>query len=112
VQELQIAQLQEERLDIDISDAKRAINTDYHAALASYKSDYTEWQTLKKNMQVAEEVYDIIKLQYDEGIKAYLDLVLAETDLRTAQLNYYNALYNVLASKLDLQKALGNIDFN
>lgn len=112
VQELQIAQLQEERLDIDIADTKRVINTDYQSALASYKSDYTEWQTLKENMQVAEEVYDIIKLQYDEGIKAYLDLVLAETDLRTAQLNYYNALYNVLASKLDLQKALGNIDFN
>lgn len=112
IQELQIAQLQEERLEVNVSDVKSAIHTDYQAALASYKSDYIEWQTLRENMQVAEEVYNIIKLQYDEGIKAYLDLVLAETDLRTAQLNYYNALYNVLASKLDLQKALGNIDFN
>lgn len=112
IQDLQIAQLQEERLAIEFENVKRNINTEYETALAHYKSDYNYWLTLRDNMQIAEEVYDIIKLQYDEGIKAYVDLVVAETDLRTAQLNYYNALFNVLASKLDYEKALGNIDFN
>ncbi|WPP52105.1 TolC family protein [Catalinimonas niigatensis] len=112
IQNLQIAQLQEERQDIGMADARRMINTEYERALANYKSDYNEWLTLQENVEVAEEVYDIIKLQYDEGIRAYLDLIVAETDLRTAQINYYNALYNALASKLDYQKALGNIDFN
>ena len=36
----------------------------------------------------------------------------AETDLRTSQINYLNALYSVLASKLDVQQALGNITIN
>ncbi len=112
LQNLQIAQLQEERLDIGMADTKRVIHTEYEEALANYKSDYYEWQTLRDNMLVAEEVYSTIKLQYDEGIKTYLDLIVAETDLRTAQLNFYNALYNVLSSKLDFQKAVGNIDFN
>lgn len=111
IQNLQIAQLQEDRLQMDIENVKRAINTEYETALANYKSDYNEWLTLRDNMQIAEEVYNTIKLQYDEGIKAYVDLVVAETDLRTAQINYYDALYNVLASKLDYEKALGNIDF-
>ena len=111
MQNLQIAQLQENRLEIDVENVKRAINTEYETALANYKSDYNEWLTLRDNMQIAEEVYNTIKLQYDEGIKAYVDLVIAETDLRTAQINYYDALYNVLASKLDYEKALGNIDF-
>ena len=38
IQELQIAQLQEERLEVDVSDVKRAINTDYQAAIASFRS--------------------------------------------------------------------------
>ena len=60
-------------------------------------------------MALAQDVYRILKLQYDEGVKTYLDLITAETDLRTSELNYYNALYRVLASKLDLQRAQGLI---
>ncbi|WP_299702694.1 TolC family protein [uncultured Pontibacter sp.] len=112
IQNLKIAQLQEDRLDSQIEDTRRAINTEYQTALANYKGDFTEWRTVQQNLEMAEEVYDIIKLQYDEGVKAYVDLIVAETELRSTQLNYYNALYNVLSSKLDLQRAQGNIDIN
>ncbi|NEM99073.1 TolC family protein [Pontibacter burrus] len=111
-QNVKIAQLEEERLDVEIENTRRVLNTQYQTALANYKSDYEEWRTLQNNLKMAEEVYEIIKLQYDEGVKAYVDLVVAETELRTTQLNYYNSLYNVLSSKLDLQRALGNIDIN
>ncbi|WP_276495945.1 TolC family protein [Pontibacter litorisediminis] len=112
LQNLRIARLQEERLDIAIEDTRKAINTEYQAALANYKADYTDWRTLQNNLELAQEVYDIIKLQYDEGVKAYVDLVVAESELRATQINYYNALYNLMASKLDYQRALGNIDIN
>jgi outer membrane protein TolC len=112
LQNLKIARLEEDRLDVEIEDTRRVLNTEYQTALANYKSDYTEWRTLQNNLQMAEEVYEIIKLQYDEGVKAYVDLIVAETELRTTQLNYYNALYNVMSSKLDLQRALGTIDTN
>jgi len=50
-------------------------------------------------------------LQYKEGVKTYLDVIFAESDLRTAQVNYANALYQVLSSKLDVQKQLGTIQY-
>ncbi len=112
IQNLRISQLQEQSLDVELENLQRRINTEYQTALADYKGDFSDWQTLQNNVQLAQEVYNVIKLQYDEGIKTYLDLIVAETDLRTAQLNYYNALYNVLSSKLDVQRALGNIDVN
>lgn len=112
IQNIKIAQLREKRLEVEIENTRLALNTEYQTALANYKSDYTEWRTLQRNLEMAEEVYDIIKLQYDEGVKAYVDLIIAETELRTTQINYYNALYNVLVSKLDYQRALGNIDVN
>ena len=112
IQNLRRAQLLEKRLEVESENLRKVINTQYRTALASYKSDYYEWQTLRDNVEIAEEVYNIIKLQYDEGIKTYLELVVAETDLRAAQLNYYNALYQVMESKLDLQKALGTIEVN
>jgi len=50
-------------------------------------------------------------LQYRSGIKTYLEVITSETDLRTAQINYYNALYQLLASKIDAEKALGQISY-
>jgi outer membrane protein TolC len=112
LQNVRISQLQEQGLDVELLGVQRRINTEYQRALANYKSDFQDWLTLQENVKLAEEVYNILKLQYNEGIKTYLDLIIAETDLRTAQLNYYNALYNVLASKLDVQRALGTITVN
>ncbi|WP_181303968.1 TolC family protein [Rufibacter sp. XAAS-G3-1] len=112
LQNVRISELQEESLNVELQGLQRRINTEYQTALANYKSDYNDWLTLQSNVQLAEEVYNVIKLQYNEGIKTYLDLIVAETDLRTAQLNYYNALYNVLSSKLDVQRALGTIAVN
>ncbi|KAA5543402.1 TolC family protein [Adhaeribacter rhizoryzae] len=109
IQNLRRAQLLDQRLDLDILDLRNRITSEYDQALANYKSDLNEWQTTKNNVALAEDVYRLIKLQYNEGIKTYLDLITAETDLRVTQLNYFNALYRVLASKLDVQRAQGTV---
>ena len=56
-------------------------------------------------------MYDVINLQYKAGIKTYLEVINAETDLRTSQINYFNALNQVLASKVDAERALGLIQY-
>jgi outer membrane protein TolC len=110
LQQLRRSRLVGKRLGVEMENVRQRINTEYEQALATYKSALNEWQTTRQNIALAREVYDVLKLQYDEGIKTYLELIVAETDLRTTQLDYYNALYRVLAGKLDLQRALGTID--
>ncbi len=109
IQELRKSELQEERLAWDIRNVENRISTEYAAAMTSYRANITEWRNAKENMALSEEVYNTIKLQYDAGVKSYLELMTAETDLKTSQLNYLNALYAVLSSKLDIQKALGTV---
>ncbi|MFD1871712.1 TolC family protein [Hymenobacter bucti] len=112
LQNLKIARLQDERLDLDLFDTKNQITTEFDQALGVYKGALSQLNALQDNLVDAKEVYRVINLQYREGIKTFLELTIAEADLRTAQLNYYNALFNVLSSKLDVQRALGNITFN
>jgi outer membrane protein TolC len=109
LQNLSKARLQADRTDLDITNARNTISTEYVQALASYKSNYTNLQFLKENVSLAKDVYHVVSLQYREGIKIYLDAIVAQSDLRTAELNYYNALFQVLSSKIDLQKALGTL---
>lgn len=104
------SKLRESRIDLSMEDLKNQVNTEYALATASYNANLIDWKTSRDNVDLSKEVYDTIKLQYDEGIKTYLDLMTAETDLKTSQLNYLNALYALLSSKLDVQKALGTVD--
>ena len=95
--------------DWSLQQLKNNINAEYAQALAAYKSNLVNYETLKENLLLAQEVYDVIQLQYRSGIKTYLEVITAETDLRTARINYYNAINRVLASKVDVQRALGLI---
>lgn len=109
LENLSKARLQVDRADLDIVNSRNTINTEYVQALASYKSSYTNWDFLKQNVSLAKDVYHVVSLQYREGIKTFLDVTVAQSDLRTAELNYYNALFQLLSSKIDLQKALGTL---
>jgi outer membrane protein TolC len=80
--------------------------------LANYKSNLYNLQALEENKQLSLEVYNIVQLQYREGIKNYLNVITAESDLRTSEINYLDALFQLLLSKIDLQKAMGNISTN
>jgi outer membrane protein len=98
------------RLDLDMVNLKNTMNSQYTQALASYKANLITYMALKQNVELAKEVYEVIQLQYKSGVKNYLEVITAETDLRNARINYFNSLYSVLASKIDLQKALGQIN--
>ena len=101
------AEIALKRIDWDLIQLRNNINTQYVQALAAYKANLYNYQSLKENLQLAQEVYNTIQLQYKAGIKNYLEVITAETDLRTSQESYTNALYQVLASKIDVEQALG-----
>lgn len=109
LQNLSKARLQEKRTDLDLVNLQNVINTEYVQALAGYKSSYAAWQASKENVTLAQDVYNVVSLQYREGVKTYLDVIVAQADLRTASLNYYNALFQLLSNKIDLQRALGTL---
>lgn len=99
------------RVDWDFIQLRNSINTQYTQALGNYKSNLNDYYNLKENLALAREVYSTIQLQYKAGIKTYLEVITSETDLRSAQVNYTNTLYNVLSAKIDVQQALGNIKY-
>ena len=111
IQQIKQARLQVDRFDYDLQSLTNSINTQYALALANYKSNLNDYTVLTENLQFAEDVYRTIQLQYKDGTKSYLEFITAETDLRTAQVNRINALYQVLISKLDVQKALGTVSY-
>ena len=105
------ANLQLKRNEWEMTDLKNNINTQYSQAMAAYKSNLSDFYAQKENLELASDVYNTVQLQYKSGIKTYLEVIIAETDLHTTQLNYYNSLYQLLSSKIDVEKALGTLPY-
>jgi len=111
IQEVRIAQLQIDRLNYNFISLTDSIRTQYVQALSSYKADLNNYHEQKANMDLAREVYNIIQLQYRSGIKTYLDVVVANNDLFSAQVNYTNAIFQVLSDRIDVERAMGTLKY-
>src|SRR5690606_20375505 len=103
IHQIRKAEMIEEKIDLDLENIKNQINSQYILAIASYRANLNDFEIAKENMELSLEVYNTIKDQYDAGVKSYLELMTSETDLKMAQLNYLNTLYNVHAAKLDVK---------
>jgi outer membrane protein TolC len=106
------SRLQEQLLDWNQVELRSQIYTEYTNALASYKGNLYNLYSLQENVALAKNVYDIVSLQYQQGVVPYLNVITAESNLISSQIGYLNALYSVLSSKIDLQKSMGFININ
>jgi len=105
---IQKAKLQQQQLNLSETGLQLSIYSQYTAALAQYKSNLYNLNILNDNVAMAKEVYNVVTLQYKQGVIPYLNVITAESNVMSSEINYYNALFQVLSSKVDLEKAMGN----
>jgi outer membrane protein TolC len=103
------SRLQADLLDWSEMNLRSQIWTEYTTALANYKSYLYNLGISKDNVTLAKKTYDIVSLQYQQGVVPYLNVITAESNLITSEIGYQNALFQVLSSKIDLEKAMGII---
>lgn|SRR6185437_5210105 len=112
-----INNIKRSRLEADLLDysefsLKSQIYSEYTTALANYKSNLYSLSISKDNVALARRTYDIVQLQYLQGVVPYLNVITAESNLITSELTYETSLFQILSSKIDLEKAMGIITIN
>jgi len=93
---------QQEALKINIDNEIETAKNNFNSAVSSL--DYQ-----KKNMALAEDVYQQTKKKFEIGTGSQTEINQAQTDLKTAQTNYINSLYNAIIAKVDFLKATGKL---
>lgn len=63
----------------------------------------------EENMKVAEELYNVAKLSYTEGISPLSELINAENALKEAQTQYLTATLQINLAELDLMQSSGQL---
>jgi len=108
---LKKAKLGSQIIDWRRTDLKSQIYEEYTTALANYKSNLFSLKLLQKNVALAKRSYFVVTLQYKQGIVPYLNVITAESNLINSEINYLNDLFQLLSSKIDLEKAMGSITY-
>lgn len=88
---------------------KSGIDLEVQQSTINYKNAMKSLNAQKQNMELASKVARITKIKYEQGVGSNLEVIDAEDSLRQAQTNYYNALYDVMVAKIDLDKAYGKL---
>lgn len=100
--QLQKTQNQQEALKISIDREIEESKNNFITAIATM-----DFQ--KKNMALAELVYNQTKKKYEIGTGSATEINTAQLDLKTAQTNYITALYEAIIAKVDFLKATGKL---
>ncbi len=86
---------------------KRALELQAHNSKIEYKTALQSISTAKKNLELAQKIYDTTLIKYREGIGSSIETIQAERDVYEAQANYNNAIYNLVVAKSGLDNAVG-----
>ena len=106
-QKMKQAELTVQKTENDIDNLKSAMMLEEQSAKVGLKNNLLALENQKMNMELAENVYNTSSIKYKEGVGSSLEIMNAESSLKEAQTNYFLALYEVMTSYVDLQKALG-----
>lgn len=88
---------------------KNNIDLEIKQAYINYEKSLDNMAAQSENMKLAEEVYSVAKLKYEEGVGSNIEVMNADSDYKEAQTNYYDALYDALIAKVELEKAYGQL---
>lgn len=104
---IQKNRIQLAQIDNQMRYLKYSIDLEQEQVKRDFANSLENLRTQEENMELALEVFQVTNIKYQEGIGSNLEVVDAETSYKDAQSNYFNALYDVLIAKVDMEKALG-----
>lgn len=88
---------------------KSNIDLQINEAISLFTNSKETLQWQQENSDLAAKVAQVTRIKYAEGVGSNFEVVEAETTLRESQVNYYNALFDALVAKVDLEKAYGKL---
>ncbi len=107
---LQQAKLSLQKAENNLEFIKKSIDLELSSSVTILQNAAAALENQRKNMTVAEDVFRVAKLKYDQGVGSNIEVITAETALKESQTNYYNALFDALIAKIDFDKANGALN--
>ncbi len=103
------AEISIQKLNVQMDQTKLALNLDYENAKTQINNNLITLNAQRKNLDLAEEVYNNTQNNYNNGLASLTDLLSSETSLTEANNNYSSALLNYRLAEIQLIKSRGQL---
>ncbi len=90
-----------------ITQFKMAAELEASMASITYNNALSSIQTQKRNLELAQSIFEVTQKKYTAGVGSNTELINAQTSIKEAETNYFGALYDLLIAKTDYLKATG-----
>lgn len=109
-QKLRQAEVQVKQLDLQRETLVNSLNMQVDLALDNINRQANQISSSEQGMKTAAKAREIMQKSFEIGAASYLNLRDSEMALTSAQLAYYQAIYNYLVSTSELDTLLGRED--
>jgi outer membrane protein len=90
-------------------DMAYALELKVQQARIDFRTAYRKYLNQKNSMELAQKIFDQTSIKHKSGLVSSLELTIATEQLTTAQTGTIQAMVELLNTKLELDKALGNL---
>lgn len=108
--QVQQAKLNLLKIENSFTSLKQSIDLSIQQNTVVFKNAVESFRSQRENMGLADRVARVTKIKYEQGVGSNIEVTDAESTLRESQVNYYNALFDAIVAKIDLDKAYAKID--
>jgi outer membrane protein TolC len=98
-----------QKIENSFRSLKAGIDLEVKQSSITFENALKTLTSQKQNMELAGNVARVTRIKFEQGVGSNLEVVTAESSLKEAQNNYYNALYDAMVAKVDLDKAYGRL---
>jgi outer membrane protein len=96
-----------DKAEVDLKSFENAASMEWKNAQNTYKLQLQQAALQKENMDLAQDIYDKTQIKFQEGVGSTLEMAQAESELKNSQINYLNAVYDLVLAKIEYHKAIG-----
>jgi outer membrane protein len=103
----QIANIQQDQLDINKSNSQLAIETNVNNVVLAIINEVSNIELSTVSEVAAKEALELTQASYSNGAVTVVQLIDAQNNYLTASLSRFNAVYNYLLTSLRLERFIG-----
>lgn len=101
--------LEKEKVANQIQNLENSIDLELQQAQINLQNSLASLSAQEENIELAREVFRVSKIKFQEGVGSNLAVIEAENAFKTAETNYFNALYDALVARVAYKKATGTL---
>ncbi|PPK86235.1 outer membrane protein TolC [Neolewinella xylanilytica] len=98
-----------DQLQFDLRALEDEVELQYRLARNNFDQAANAYAIARENVELAREIYEVVDLQYREGITNFLSVIIAENDLQEARLAVVNSLLDGAVARVGLRFAAGTL---